>query len=167
LPQEASGEYRHRQVGWTLLSFLAAGVLLALLLPHAAVRPLPNPAGRIVLLLLPLVLAVGGGFATLTVQVDRQRLLLRFGLGLWRRAVPLLDVESARPLKIPAYWGYGIRLAPKGWLYRVGGRDAVDLLLRSGRHVYVGTDDPEGLLGSLRLFGVRVETGGSVAGGSL
>jgi hypothetical protein len=160
-------EYRHRQVGWTILSFLAAGVLVALLLPRAAGGLPPDPTGRVVLTLFPLVLALAGGFATLTVQVDRERLLLRFGLGLWRRTVPLPEVESARPLKIPWCWGYGIRLAPKGWLYRVGGRDVVDLLLRGGRHVYVGTDDPEGLLGSLRLFGVRVETGGSVAGGSL
>ncbi len=157
-------EYRHRQVGWTLLSFLVAGMLAALLLPRAAGRLPPDPAGRIVLWVIPLALAVAGAFATLTVRVDRERLSLRFGLGLWRRGVPLADVESARPFRIPWYWGYGIRLAPRGWLYRVGGGSGVDLLLRGGRHVYVGTDDPDGLLGSLRLFGVRVEAGGPAPG---
>ncbi|MGC8763382.1 MAG: hypothetical protein ACP5VN_07095 [Acidobacteriota bacterium] len=154
-------EYPHRQVGWTVLSFLAAGVLVSLLLPRTAGGLPSDPRGRVVLLFLPLVLALGAAFATLTVQVDRDRLLLRFGLGLWRRTVPLAEVESARPLKIPWTWGYGIRLAPGGWLYRVGGRDGVGLRLRGGRRLYVGTDDPEGLLGALRLFGVRVEEGGA------
>lgn len=159
-------EYRHRQVGWTVLSFLAAGLLAALILPSAIQGLPPLRAEWGVLLALLFGATLTSAFAALTVEVNGDRLLLRFGLGLWRRTVPLTDVKDARPLKIPWCWGYGIRMAPGGWLYRVGGREGVDLLLRSGRHVYVGTDDLEGLLGALRLFGVRVEVGGPPPTGS-
>lgn len=153
--------YRHRQVGWMLLSLLAAAALTALLLPEGTRRLPSDPVGRILFSVIPLALAVAAaGFTNLTVEVDRERLLLRFGLGLWRRTIPLREVESARALKIPWIWGYGIRMAPRGWLYRVGGRDGVDLLLKNGHHAYVGTDDPEGLLSALRLFGVRMESEG-------
>lgn len=147
-------EYRHTQVGRLLLAFLVAmACLVPALLLLEEFRA--DPAARVALSVAPpFMLIAGAVFSFLTVTVDREALVLRFGLGAWRRRVPLAQIERAEVRRVPWVWGYGIRLAPKGWLYRVAGLDAVDLTLRSGRHVYVGTDEPGGLLTALRSFGV-------------
>ncbi|MEW5765950.1 MAG: hypothetical protein ACOYXN_09245 [Acidobacteriota bacterium] len=149
-------EYRHTQVGRLLLALMVA---MACLVPALLLldKYRGDPMARIAFSVAPAGMLIAGAvFSFLTVTVDREALVLRFGLGAWRRRVPLADVVQAEVRRVPWFWGYGIRLAPKGWLYRVAGLDAVDLTLRSGRHVYVGTDEPEALLSALRSFGVAV-----------
>jgi hypothetical protein len=48
------------------------------------------------------------------------------------------------------WYGWGIRLTPHGWLFNVGGLDAVELELASGRKFRIGTDEPQGLLNAIR-----------------
>ena len=83
------------------------------------------------------------------VTVDGGTLRLWFGAGLLRREVPLSGVVAARPLRVPWYTGWGVRAVPRGWLYRVGGRNAVELELENGRVVCVGSDEPAALLAAL------------------
>ena len=52
---------------------------------------------------------------------------------------------------MPWYAGYGIRWVGDAWLFNVSGNDAIEVTFASGRKVWVGTDDPNGLAAILRL----------------
>lgn len=58
------------------------------------------------------------------------------------------DAEVARS----RWWeGWGIRITPRGMLYNVSGTDAVEINLRSGQRLWIGTDEPEALAQALRI----------------
>ncbi|MDY7014940.1 MAG: hypothetical protein SVX43_15355 [Cyanobacteriota bacterium] len=59
------------------------------------------------------------------------------------------DTEAVA-VKNPWYYGWGIRLTPRGWLFNVSGLDAVEISLNSGRHFRIGTDRPRELERAIR-----------------
>jgi hypothetical protein len=89
-------------------------------------------------------------FSTLTVVVEDRSLRLWFGLGSLRRDVLLDEVTAVRKVRNSWHAGWGVRAIPGGRVYNVGGRDAVELELDSGRVVRVGTDQPDALLAALK-----------------
>jgi hypothetical protein len=76
-------------------------------------------------------------------------LTLRFGVGVVRKSIDLREVRSFQVVRNHWYYGWGIRLIPGGWLYNASGLGAVELSLEGGRHVRVGTDEPEALARAL------------------
>jgi hypothetical protein len=96
----------------------------------------PFPAILLVVYLL-------GGWMTVIVEVDELRLSM--GIGLIRRSIPLSEVESCQQVRNSWWYGWGIRLTPRGWLWNVSGLDAVELNYRSGKHFRIGTDEPRRL----------------------
>jgi hypothetical protein len=66
------------------------------------------------------------------------------------------DVVAARLVHLPWFTGWGVRAVPRGWLYRVAGREAVELELDNGRVVRVGSDEPKELVAAVtRALGRR------------
>jgi hypothetical protein len=84
------------------------------------------------------------------VSVDSERISLTMGAGIVRKTVPLSQVVSAQTVRNPWYWGWGIRWYPGGWLYNVSGLDAVELELKGGRKLRIGSDEPEKLRSVIR-----------------
>ena len=137
---------RHTQTGWILRIFVIAPALVLLLVGPA----LRDHAAMSILLPLVAFLAVLGFlFSTLTIEIDDKDLRWRFGLGVWRKSVALADIVLASRVRNPWWYGFGIHLTPYGWLYNVGGLDAVQIVLRDGRRVRLGTDEPDALARSL------------------
>lgn len=136
--------YRHRQRA-TLISV----ALLAVILVYA-VLTLTRPAGAALLPSLALLTLVQLAFSSLTVAVDARALSVRYGVGWIGFAFPLSEIRDAQPVTNPWYWGWGIRLTPRGWLFNVSGRDAVEVTFASGRRVRIGTDEPEALAAAIR-----------------
>jgi hypothetical protein len=135
--------YRHTQVGWAVLGSTALVAILALSwLPaeaaSAALIPLVVVAALVLLI-----------FCCLTVEVDREAVRLRFGIGLVRKQIGLADVSSWSAVRNPWYSGWGIRLGPGYVLWNVSGLDAVELVLRNGRRFRVGTDEPDALASAI------------------
>ena len=89
-------------------------------------------------------------FCKLTIKIENGTLRAWFGQGLVRKTVAIADVAECEPIRIPWWYGWGIRLTPYGWLYNVSGLDAVAITLRNGRRFALGTDDPHGLAEALR-----------------
>jgi hypothetical protein len=89
-------------------------------------------------------------FATLTVVVREGAVEILFGLGVVRKHVPLDEFVSVRIVRNKWYYGWGIRLIPRGWLYNVSGLDAVELLRKHGRVLRIGTDEPAKLERAIR-----------------
>ena len=84
-------------------------------------------------------------FPTLTTQVDDETLQVSFGVGIVRTEVSLADVVSVDRVIVRVWWGWGLHWTPGGWLYNIGGRDAVKVTVRRDRGVIVGSDDADRL----------------------
>jgi hypothetical protein len=69
-----------------------------------------------------------------------------------KKEVSVAEIVAAEPIRIRWWYGWGIHLTPYGWLYNIGGWDAVVIALRSGRKFALGTDDPHGLVAAIRRF---------------
>ncbi|MFO1415071.1 MAG: hypothetical protein U1F10_14425 [Burkholderiales bacterium] len=141
--------YRHTQVGWRMLAGTAVGMALATLLV-ANLSPATRAAVPWLVAGMYGVLALGCLlFPTLTVTVDDEELRLSFGLGIVRTAVPLADIAGVDRVRVRVWWGWGLHWTPGGWLYNIGGRDAVKVAVRRGRGVLVGSDDADRLFDAL------------------
>ncbi len=136
--------YRHTQVGRILITALALGALIA--------APIVAMSRGIVLLPVILGAPVVGIllFGWLTVEITDDHLRFRFGIGLFRRSIPLDRIAGAVRTRSSWLHGWGIHLTPRGWLYNIGGLDAVEIRLVSGRSLLLGTDEPDALCAALR-----------------
>lgn len=136
--------YRHTQFGTVIvlsLLFAVAGTISLSFL-----EGVPDWTRWIgVLIAVALVL-----FFDLTAEIDETSVRLRFGIGLIRRSVPLAAVASCRAVRNTVLMGWGIHYIGRGWLYNVSGMEAVEIQLKDGTRLRIGTDDPEGLLAAIR-----------------
>lgn len=139
--------YRHRQTGWTLVLPLllvvgALSLLIVSIVPHGEWME------AIALVSIPLVIILF--FFSMTVEVDDQRVQVRFGVGLVRKSIALESIASCEPVRNPWWYGWGIHYTPRGWLYNISGFDAVELTLQEGKTLRIGTDEPEALCDAIR-----------------
>lgn len=136
-------EYKHTQVGYLLLIVFSVVILVT---SYLIIVTDSHPAALVALIIMLIAL---GLFATLTVTIDDRMIKLQFGVGLIRKRFLLKDIETFRVVKNPWYYGWGIRLTPRGWLFNVSGLSAIELQMKSGRHYRIGTDEPERLAKAL------------------
>jgi hypothetical protein len=130
--------YKHRQIGWLLIAIFLPVVLgLAIWLMF---YPLPQAGILGIFLLIVLWL-----FSTLTVEADNQKISFYFSIGLFGKKIKYSDIQSIQKVRNPWYLGWGIHWFGKGWLYNVSGFDAIELILRSGNAIRIGTDEPDKL----------------------
>lgn len=138
--------YHHTQTA-TVTRIAALGALAVAVYTLARVGPRP-------ILWMVVAVAVLGvfGFSSMTVVVDQARLAFWFGPGWIRRSFPLAEIDSWTAVSNPWWYGWGIHFTPHGWLYNVGGTEAVQLELRDGRRLRVGTDEPETLCEAIKVM---------------
>jgi hypothetical protein len=131
--------YSHTQIGYLLL--VAVGASLVLIIGRMLIRGF-NWVALVVTIILAGCLCL---FATMTVILNSHQLEVRLGLGYVRKAFSLKDIAAVRAVENPWYYGWGIRLIPGGWLFRISGLSAVELRMVNGRRYQIGTDDAERL----------------------
>ena len=131
--------YRHTQVG-TWVIFLAGSAAVALFISGLLLHGI-----QFYLIAICLILALAL-FGSLTIIGDNDELAFHFGIGGIKRRFRYNNLQSIRKVRNKWYWGWGIRWFGRGWLYNVSGLDAVELILKSGKVVRIGTDDPDSLL---------------------
>jgi hypothetical protein len=93
--------------------------------------------------------AFGYLFSSQTVEVDGKNLRWNFAKNFWKRQVALADIANVREIQTPLWQGWGIRWVRGGWCYSVSGRKAVELTLKNGSRVILGTDRPRELAAAL------------------
>lgn len=92
-------------------------------------------------------------FARLTTRVDRTGISWSFTFGIPARHIAFAELERAELTTTSIFEGWGIHwTARHGWLWNVWGFRAVELFLRNGRRVTLGTDDPHGLAAAIERF---------------
>ncbi len=144
--------YRHTQIGHVIRWSMRASALISFVALWFAGRSGELDARSeqtIAAVALVLFFAMSVLFGSLTVIVDDERVVARFGPGPLRFRYALADVRAARAVRNAWWHGWGIRLTPHGWLFNVSGLDAVELELKNGRRVRIGTDQPRELVEAL------------------
>lgn len=142
-------EYRHSQVGKPIAIGTLLGAALATLLMATLSNATIRAAPWLVIALYAIIVLAYLLFFRLTVSVDARRLRAAFGIGLFSKKVLIDDVLATEIVPVRWLWGWGIHWTPAGWLYNVGGRRAVRLMLRAERPVMIGTDQPEALIAAI------------------
>ena len=138
--------YIHRQFGWfTVFALTAMAVWFAFV---AALSPGDRGEFQSIFLMIA---ALQLAFYQLTTIVTESTLTVRYGIGLLAFRFPLSEITQITERSVPWYAGYGIRWVGDAWLFKVSGNDAIEVTFASGRKVWVGTDDPDGLGAILRL----------------
>ena len=137
--------YRRTQFGRVIAASCLPGLVIALVV-WFFVGPVAVWVAAVIVGIHALVLLL---FGSLTVEVSGGHLRIRFGIGLIRKRWPLDGIESCRPVRNTWLYGWGIRKIPGAWLYNVSGLDAVELKLKSGKRVRIGTAEPQALLAAV------------------
>jgi hypothetical protein len=132
--------YNHTQIGWILIAFFAPAIIIMAI--WAVLYPLIYSIATAVVLLAALVV-----FGALTVKCDLRELTFYFGPGIIKRRIKYGEIQTAKKVRNHWYYGWGIRWYGAGWLYNVSGLDAVELRLRNGQSIRIGTDEPDKLHG--------------------
>jgi hypothetical protein len=130
-------EYKHTQIGYVILFLGAAAFFIALEMFFR------KASGVSLLIGLAAILLMVGLFGTLTVEIRDGLLKFRFGLGLIRKNLKIEAIETCEIVKNPWYYGWGIHATSKGWIYNVSGFQAVEIFMKDGRRLRIGTDEPE------------------------
>lgn len=138
--------YGHTQTG--------ALLRLAVLLPLPAVIVVAILAQSAVVVAICAAAAIVAGLAglavsSLTIEIDAEVLRWSFGCGVWRKRIDLADIASTTRVRNPWWYGFGIHRTPRGWLYNVAGLEAIEIGLRDGTTLRLGTDEPEKLMSAL------------------
>jgi hypothetical protein len=131
--------YKHTQVGYAILVPFAGVVLLYLVF----VLPTEN-GGKTLLVLAPIALIILF-FSTLTIEVTGEEVRWSYGPRVRAQRVALSRIVSTRVVRTSWYYGWGVRLTPRGMLYNVSGTGAVEIELKSGTAFSLGSDEPERL----------------------
>lgn len=131
--------YSHTQKGYVTYAGMAIGVLIVAWAGLEINQPLMLYLG------LPLIFILTAIFGSLTVKVSTETLLWYFGLGFWKKRIPIMDIEKIEVVRNSWIYGWGIHLTPYGWLYNVSGLRAVQVTLKNRKSLRIGSDEPEAL----------------------
>ena len=137
--------YRHTQVGWKLMAGTAVLLGLAVGLTLSLSPATRAAAPWLIYGLFAIIALTVALFAALTVEVDATEIRVKFGVGLVGKTIAVADVVRCERLRTRIWWGWGLHWTPSGWLYNVGGRDAVRVILVHERPVIIGSDEAERL----------------------
>ena len=79
-------------------------------------------------------------YSSLIVEVDAQDVQLSFGIGMVQRIIPRPKIARAVQVRNSCWYGWDIGLTPHGWMWGIGGLDAVELTLHRRQKVRIGKD---------------------------
>jgi len=139
--------YRHTQTGWLMLACAAVILGFSVWVLGEVSEAERFPGGVIAFSVVAVLVVL---FGWLTVIVSEDKVDIRFGVGLIRKRYDLKDFVDVQVVRNRWYYGWGIRMVPKGILYNVSGLDAVELKRANAKAVRIGTDEPQELKRALR-----------------
>jgi hypothetical protein len=93
------------------------------------------------------VLVILSSFLSLHVSVDQTHVKLKFGYGIFKKTFLRKEIKSAKAVRNPWYFGWGIHYWPfrPMWIYNVSGFDAVELIMKNGKVFRIGSDEAQKL----------------------
>lgn len=142
--------YKHSQSGFFVRGLFLFLILIGLAVLFVFLADLRHPGilsraqqddllkilGTLFVLLVFLLL-----FHNLTIAVYPDHIHFYFGIGIIGRRIRFDDVISCKPVRNPWWYGWGIHRYPGGWVYNIHGLDAVELDLKKGAKIRIGTNE--------------------------
>ncbi len=138
-------EYHEKQYGRVFIGFMVFAFVVTLITILSASRsnPIPLQAWLPVTLVLGVIVLLFYKMETLV--TDRQ-IVISFGVGLIRKKIDIDRLATVVPVKNKWYFGWGIRVIPRGMMYNIQGLYAVEVTyLDSKRITRIGSSDSERL----------------------
>ena len=139
-------EYRHRQIGWTILVFIVV------FLTVSGILIWPSDGRILYLTVWFILMVVATLFNSISIVVTSEYIEWYFGPGFWKKRLLLKEIADVRVVSNKWYYGWGVRRYPDGWLYNVSGLQAVELDLVSGKHIRLGSDKPQQLADEINML---------------
>jgi len=133
--------YKHTQIGYLMLFVLFVSILFfGIVLRQTHIELIITIPFIFVLLIIT-------SFLSLKVVIDENYLRIKFGYGIFRKQFSLKEIISAKIVRNPWYYGWGIRLWawPRMWIFNVSGFDAIEIKMENGKIYRIGTDEPKKL----------------------
>ena len=136
------------------LFFLITGILITIV----ALRILAEDRVLSAILMIVMYLAGLLMFYSLTVEIAEEKLKFWFGIGVVRKTIALSEIQATKEVKNPWYYFWGAKLIPGGWFYAIAPGTAVEIKLRDGKIIQLGTNQPEKLNQAIETARQRVDT---------
>ncbi|MDO8343521.1 MAG: helix-turn-helix transcriptional regulator [Cellvibrio sp.] len=134
--------YKHKQ--WGFVTFAGIPMIAALVLViNDLVVALPAAGIGVLFGVLTLVAIA---FSSMTIEVNESEISWYFGPGLFKKSLPLEEVGRCQKVKNPIWMGFGIHAYGTGWIYNVSGLFGVEIELKGGSFIRLGTDQPNYLI---------------------
>jgi hypothetical protein len=152
-------KYDHTQTGWLMVNIMGLSIFIITLayLNRWGSQPIPGWGFMVMVALFVLVTSL---FYKLRIRIDNEAIHIIYGIGLIHIRIRPERVDRVRVVRNPWYYGLGIRFTPRGMLYNIQGRDAVEIEYFRGisRRVCIGSDDSRNLKRFIeRKYGVPVQ----------
>jgi hypothetical protein len=140
--------YRHRQFSrHVAVSFVAAAALIGVTTAALARgQPVLLTVGFSAFALVALGHYV---LSSLTVEVSDRYLMWHFAGGFWRKRVARADIVKVERVRLPWWYGIGVKYTPSAWVYVVAPGNGVKVMLADRSAVCIGTDDADALAAAL------------------
>jgi len=137
--------YRHKQ--WSFFTFCAMPIFAACVLGlHDTYNVLPTPVIGIIFGFLTITTVI---FSSMTIEVNESDIRWFFGPGVFHKSLPLEEIAKSKAVKNPLWMGFGIHAYGTGWIYNVSGLLGIEIELKGGAFIRLGTDEPNYLVAAI------------------
>jgi transcriptional regulator with XRE-family HTH domain len=130
--------YKHRQWGFVAITSLTILAVIILIINDLA-DTIPAAGLGVLFGVLTITCFI---FSSMTIEVNESEINWYFGPGAFRKTLALEEVGSCIKVKNPIWMGFGIHAFGTGWIYNISGLWGVEIELKGGSLVRLGTDEP-------------------------
>lgn len=125
-------EYKTKQIGFVIIGLCLAVIigLSIFVVTLSSNDPTSLPAIYTMILAFIIIIIL---FGQLETTVFKDRIVIKFGVGLVKKTILLKDIKSVKKVKSTFMHGWGIRYTPYGWLWNISGYEAVEIEFKSER----------------------------------
>jgi hypothetical protein len=140
--------YRHEQIGRIYIALLGFAAVTCVVFA-VATRLTAYAAAIASLFIFAFITLTCIAFARLTIEVDRSGLRWGMTFGFPGGFIPMEEIVSVDIVPLSFWYGIGIHLTLRGWVWNVALGRGVQIHRCGGMPIVLGTDDPEGFVAAI------------------
>ena len=149
-------EYRHTQYGILMGTvFLVTGTLIV----YVALAIIAESRWESAVIMMCLYVLGIASFHSFTIEVSEEKLKFRFGIGMIQKSYFIEEIKSVNEVVNPWYYFWGVKSIPGGWFYAIAPGEAIEIVLKNGKIVQLGTNQSkmlkEAIEAAIQLIGEK------------